>query len=90
MNGTSKNKSRKSDRFGSHTESLRVGASVSPAAVSRQAAVERFAKRHYLHERGLEIYNNDPGPCVECGAPSMRVWKNKGWCKAHAPERVSK
>lgn len=33
------------------------------------------------------IYTTQSCLCA-CGKPALRVWKNVGYCKAHAPERV--
>lgn len=37
--------------------------------------------------QGGQNYTTASRLCA-CGKPALRVWKNVGYCKAHAPARV--
>lgn len=89
-NGTSKHGPRKSDRHGEQRESLKVKADTMMTyhggmAALRAATGARIRRRKELH--GENAYSSDSRPCA-CGKPALRVWRNIGYCKAHAPERV--
>lgn len=80
---------RKSDRmnFGA-TQTIRVGAGTLKAFMPFRWTEQGKAMRdEALRANGREPYTSQSRLCA-CGKPALRVWKNIGYCKAHAPERV--
>ncbi len=76
---------RKSDRMNNHAESFRV----SGRALWANPMPDRLLCRNAIaRERGQVQYTTESRLCA-CGKVALRVWKNVGYCKAHAPERVA-
>ncbi len=82
--GTSKSRTRKSDRVGSHCESFRVRAN---SLSAHPVEIWRVALKELAIAKGCEQFTTASRLCA-CGKPALRVWKNIGYCKAHTPERV--
>jgi hypothetical protein len=74
-NGTRKYRTRKSDRMGSQRESLRCDGS----------GISGFFSR--FGRSGHGQWSTASRACA-CGKPALRVWKDAGYCKEHAPEKV--
>jgi hypothetical protein len=82
MSGTSKAKTRKSDRMGSHHESTRIGERPSGwKAVYGQWKAQCIRTREIKERQGRPNFNQDSRLCL-CGEPALRVWGGRGWCKA--------